>query len=330
MKNAILLSNKKEHLKTVYPEYIRDALPLFEGEFSCEDIKKEPEKFRDTEFIFSTWGMPIFTNEEIKEYFPALRAVFYGAGTVQSFAKPFLSENIRVFSAWQANAVPVAEFTLAQILLASKQYFSSAAAMSVGDLSSARTAKSGIKGNFGVKVGIIGVGVIGSLVIKLLQPFSLKILVFDAFKSEEEIAALGAETASLEKIFEECSVVSNHLANKPATVNMLNYSLFKKMKKNAAFINTGRGAQVDEEGLIRLLTERPDITALLDVTSPEPPIEGSPLYDLKNCFLSPHIAGSLGNEVARMGEYMKSAYEKFIKGKELDCEVDLEMLKTMA
>ena len=91
--------------------------------YSKNDVIDSPDKFSDTEFIFSTWGMPVFTSEEIKEYFPSLKCVFYGAGSVQFFARPFLENGIKVFSAWGANAVPVAEYTVAQILLANKGYF---------------------------------------------------------------------------------------------------------------------------------------------------------------------------------------------------------------
>lgn len=93
---------------------------------------------------------------------------------------------------------------------------------------------------------------------------------------------------------------------------------------------TGRGAQVVEPDLIDTLKSRPDLTALLDVTFPEPPVEGSELYTLPNCILTPHIAGSSGNEVRRMGAYMEAEYQSFTQGQPCKYEVSLEMLKTMA
>ena len=102
------------------------------------------------------------------------------------------------------------------------------------------------------------------------------------------------------------------------------------MPKYSTFINTGRGAQVCENELCKVLYSREDITALLDVTDPEPPLEDHPFYHLKNCFLTPHIAGSAGNEVRRMGEYMLEEYRNFIQNKPCKYEVTLEMLKTMA
>ena len=67
--------------------------------------------------------MPALSEAEIAEYLPNLRAVFYGAGSVQYFARPFLSRGVRVFSAWAANAVPVAEYAVAQIVLSGKGFY---------------------------------------------------------------------------------------------------------------------------------------------------------------------------------------------------------------
>ena len=103
-----------------------------------------------------------------------------------------------------------------------------------------------------------------------------------------------------------------------------------RKKGNATFINTGRGAQVVEEDLCRALRECPDRTALLDVTWPEPPAPDSPLLTMENVFLTPHIAGSMKNEIGRMGQYMLQAYRDFRAGIPSRCEVTLDMLETMA
>lgn len=66
-----------------------------------EEILAQPDLYRDTELIFSTWDMPHFTREELQECFPALRAVFYAAGSVQHFAREFLAAGAHVFSAWR-------------------------------------------------------------------------------------------------------------------------------------------------------------------------------------------------------------------------------------
>lgn len=111
---------------------------------------------------------------------------------------------------------------------------------------------------------------------------------------------------------------------------MLQYRHFCRMGTTATFINTGRGAQVVEEDLVRALREQPGRTALLDVTWPEPPAEDSPLWRLPNVFLTPHIAGSINQEIARMGVYMAEEYENLATGRPCRYEVTEDMLRTMA
>ena len=94
-------------------------------------------------------------------------------------------------------------------------------------------------------------------------------------------------------------------------------------------------ARAEETGLrvpklVEVLKSRPDIVALLDVTSPEPPVEGSELFALPNCILTPHIAGSLGNEVHRMSEYILDEFLSFVNDGSQKYEVTLKMLETMA
>ena len=185
-------------------------------------------------------------------------------------------------------------------------------------------------GNYEAKIGIVGAGMIGRRVIELLKPYKLDIYVFDAFMSQEQADALGVTKCSLDEIFEECDIVSNHLANVPATVGIMKKEHFAKMKQNATFINTGRGAQVDEDGMIEVLKQRQDICALLDVTIKEPLPEDSELFDLSNVVLTPHIAGSMSNEVRRMSELMINELDNYLNGKELEFEITAEKLAKMA
>ncbi len=284
----------------------------------------------DADYLFSTWGMPAFSPDEIRASFPHLRAVFYGAGSVKGFAESFLDCGVRIFSAWGANAVPVAEYTVAQIILANKGFFPAARAASTGDRANALAAFRAAPGNYGCSVGLIGAGMIGSLVAEMLKAYHLHVKVYDPFLTPERAANLGVELCPLDELFATCQTISNHLANVPATVGMLNYALFSRMGEHATFINTGRGAQVVEADLARALTEHPGRTALLDVTDPEPPAADSPLYTLPNVLLTPHIAGSAGDEVTRMGEYMLDEFRLFAADALLRYEVTKSMLVTMA
>lgn len=332
---AIFLSGSEGSLKNVYNPALREKMarelefadPM--TRFSEEDFARRAEELAQVDFIFSTWGMPHLSRETIREKLPNVKAVFYGAGSVQGFAREFLAENRTVVSAWAANAVPVAEFTVSEILLASKGFFQRSQIGSAQEWEN-RGFGGSFSGNYHTKVGIIGAGMVGKAVIGLLKNYVLDVLVFDPFLPDDAAQRLGVQKTDLETIFRECDVISNHLANNPQTVGMLHYALFSLMKKNACFINTGRGAQVVEADLVRAMREEPARFALLDVTNPEPPLPGSELYRTPNILLSPHIAGSLGREVERMGEYMFEEYRRFVSGEPLRYAVTMQMLATMA
>ena len=332
---AIFLCEKAPKLFRVFDPETCAALQALTGiepvRYAKEDVLNDPSRFANVELVFSTWGMPEFTEEEIKTYLPQLKCVFYGAGSVQKFARPFLNCGVKVFSAWAANAIPVAEFTVAQIILANKGYFRSTHVYhSTQSKKAAAAAISSCNGNYGETVGIIGAGMIGRLVIQMLKIYHVKVLVCDPFLSQQQAAELGVEKCSLEELFERAFVISNHTANNEQTKGMLHYAHFSRMRENAVFINTGRGAQVVEDDLVRILQERPDLTALLDVTFPEPPVENHPFYTLPNCLLTPHIAGSAGDEFARMGIYMLRECEAYLTGAPTQYEVTEKMLETMA
>ena len=331
---AIFLCERSDQIFKVYDPQtlcaLQEQMKIEKKIYQKADVLADPAGFADVNFIFSTWGMPQFTEDEIKLCLPSLLCVFYGAGTVQAFARPFLNCGVKVFSAWAANAVPVAEMTVAQIILANKGYYLTNRIFHAEGKRAARTVFQKCNGNYGETVGIIGAGMIGKLVIEMLKVYRLKVLVFDPFLPDEKAKALGVEKCDLAELFERSFVVSNHLANNEQTQGMLKYEFFARMRENAVFINTGRGAQVVEDDLVRILRERPDLTALLDVTMPEPPVEGHPFYTLQNCLLTPHIAGSAGDEVARMGEYMLMEAKAYISKEPTQYEVTEKMLETMA
>jgi phosphoglycerate dehydrogenase-like enzyme len=328
---AAFVTNARDRIDYVYTaaqqQEIAEITEFMPGIYGEDDILAG--KLTETEVIFATWGMPAL-NAEMMDKMPKLQAVFYGAGATDAFARACFARNVKVFSAWQANAVPVAEMTVAEIILANKGYFLTSRLYSKDGQKCAKEAFTKCRGNYGETTGIIGAGMIGKLVINMLKNYNLNVLVFDPFLPDDAATALGVTKCDLPTLFEKSFVVSNHLANNAETVGMLNYELFSKMRENAVFINTGRGAQVVEADLVRILENRPDLTALLDVTYPEPPIDSHPFYTLHNCILTPHIAGSAGDEVARMGEYMLEECRAYLEGEGCRYEVSMKMLETMA
>ena len=331
---AIFLANYKGNIDYVYGqkniEKIASLVDLDTEVYCEEDIIASPEKFKDVEIAFSTWSMPGGGEIKLTEYLPSLKMLFYGAGSIKYFADEYFEKGIRITSAYAANAIPVAEYSVAQILLANKGFFQSALVAKQKKHAEGNKIAGAHAGNYEAKVGVVGAGMIGKKVIELLKPYKLDILVFDVFMSEEQASELGVQKATLDEIFEQCDVVSNHLANVPQTVGIMTKEHFAKMKPNATFINTGRGQQLDEDGLAEVLKERPDICALLDVTIKEPLDESSPLFELDNVVLTPHIAGSMSNEVRRMSELMIEELKRYLAGEPLMYEITADKLAKMA
>lgn len=310
-------------------EKVKSEFEVFEKVVTSKDLEKYSHALAQAEIVFSTWGMPHLTNEQINKYFPSLKCVFYAAGSVQDFAREFLDCGVRVFSAWAANGIPVAEYVFAQITLASKGFFKSARKTS-WTRGTAYGSFSSMPGNFEISVGLLGAGMIGSMVAEKLKALDVKVYVFDPFLSEEKAEKLGVTKTDLYTLFETCDVISNHLANNEDTKGMLNKDCFDRMKPKGVFINTGRGAQVVERDLVKAMGREKGRLAILDVTMPEPPKFFSPLNFTKNIILTPHMAGSSGNEIWRMADYMIEQAVNFKNGEEVKWEVKKEMLATMA
>ena len=321
-------------LARVYPPdlaaSLRDEAGLDPVPLSAADLRAGAAA--DCEALFATWGMPALSEEELAAALPRLRAVFYAAGSVQAFARPLLARGVEVFSAWGENAVPVAEVAVSQILLANKGFFRfrhGPKDPAAGEAE--RRAALAYPGNLGCRVGLLGAGGrIGSLVARALRAHRVETLGYDPFLDEARAAALGVRKAGLEEIFSTCQTVSNHLADNAATRGLLGHALFSRMLPTATFLNTARGAQVVEADLARALREEPGRTAVLDVSFPEPPAADSPLRALPNVLLTPHFAGSSGNEVRRMGEAMLAAFRDWRAGRPSAARVDAAMLATMA
>jgi len=336
MKDKACFLGAENQIKRVYretmPKLLQEELE-FPGEIiNLNNIEKYKDFTGECKYIFSTWGMV----SGAADYFKNCEVIFYGAGSVQNFAREYLERGIKISSAWVANGVPVAEFTVSQILLACKGFFKIMGLNRIKNFDGWREAgktAGNYKGNYNQKIGILGAGTIGRRVIDYLKRLDIKaeILVHDPYYSNEAADKDGVRKASLEEIFKTCGVISNHIANLPATVGMINKEHFSLMQDYGTFINTGRGAQIIAQDMIDALKNNKSLTAVLDVTDPEePPKDGSELYDLDNVILTPHIAGCTGDEVHRMAEWMHGEYKLYISEKKLEYEVTADMLKYMA
>jgi phosphoglycerate dehydrogenase-like enzyme len=329
---AALCGNQAWQLDRVYGRGRRRALEeaaaLFPEYVSRETFARQEAFLRGTEVLFSTWGMDEGLAGLVSRL-PGLKAFFYAAGSVQSFARPLLDRGILVVSAWAANAVPVARFTQAQIVLSLKGYFRNLRQARLPE-NRGGPLETDAPGTCEETVALLGCGMVGRAVAESLRPLGLDVIAYDPFLPDREAAALGIRKVTLPEAFSSAYVVSNHLADLPPTRGLLGRDLFASMRPGATFINTGRGATVSEEGLQAVLRERTDLTALLDVTFPEPPAADSPWYSLENVHLSSHIAGSNGNEVVRMADLCLEEFAAWKERRPLRYRVTPEMLEKMA
>lgn len=326
---AAFLGSSAEKIQEVYGSKqmaaLKERVDFLPGIF---DSVAAPE-LREADVIFATWGMLSCSEAEIREYLPNVKAVFYAAGSVQAFAAPFLKCGVRVFSAWQANAVAVADFACAQILLALKGYFR-VQPKTRTDRKAAAALQAKYPGVYDARVGLLGCGAIGSRVAERLKANDVEVMAFDPFLEEERARSLGVRKAEMAELFRSCDVVSNHLANLPATVGIIKREHLLSMRPYSTFINTGRGPQLDEKDLYDMLTADDTRVALLDVMTDEANSDSNPLNALPNCLITPHMAGASGNEVRRLADYMIEAYDRMLAGQACDFEVTEDMLATMA
>lgn len=328
----ILFGGVAQHSESAFPSKIMARLDgsakLLPGLLST-DWREEapPASLAEAEVVLGTWGMPRL-DEELLAAMPKLRAVLYAAGSVKSFAtNASFARGVKISSAWAANGIPVAEYTLSTILLSLKRFW---AYQRESREQQAWQREIPVTGAFGATVGIVSLGAIGRYLVDLLKNFDLRVIAYDPFIKPEEAERLGVEAVSLDAVFEQSDVVTLHTPWLPETEGLVNARLLEKLKPNATLINTSRGAIVNERDLVSLLSVRGDVTAILDVTYPEPPEPKGPLFQLPNLIITPHIAGSMGNEVARMGSWMVDEYLRLLAGEPLHHEVTRESLARMA
>lgn len=312
----------QEHL-----EAISSRVRLLAAPMTRDEALRRPDLLARADVIFSGWGAPKM-NAAFLSLAPELKAVFYGAGSIRYFTSDeFWARDIAVTSAYAMNAVPVAEYTLATILLSLKNYW-----FHISEIKRTQklTPRVRCAGAYGSKVGLISLGMIGRLVRERLRAFDVEVLAYDPYIDPAEAARMDVELVPLDEIFSQCDVISLHTPLLKETEGMIQGRHFERMKSRACFINTARGAIVRESEMIDVLQRRADLTALLDVTWPDPPAENSPLWTLPNVMLTPHIAGSRDRECRRMGRLMIDEFDRWNRGEPLQWAISEEKSLVLA
>ena len=308
-------------------EAIAQRVEVLAPALSAEAALSHPELLASTNVLFSGWGGPVL-NEKLLDLMPNLQVVLYGAGSIRHIATDaFWERHIPIAIANEANAIPVAEYTLAHIILGLRSFWASTSL--TRRLGTFPPYEIPVAGAYQSQVGLVSLSSVGKLVRQHLEHFDVSVMAYDPCISPQEGALLNVELADLPRLFATSDVVSIHAPLLKETTGLITGELIASMKPGATLINTARGPIIREGEMVEVLRQRPDLTAVLDVTDPQPPLPGG-ITTLQNVIVSPHIAGSLGRECARMGHRMVAELDRFLAGKSLHNAVTLERLATMA
>ncbi|MET9359070.1 hydroxyacid dehydrogenase [Streptomyces sp. NPDC006617] len=276
------------------------------------------------EVLITSWGAPALTPSRLAAA-PRLKAVLHAAGSVRSLVGPDVwRRGIRVTSAADANAVPVAEYTLAAIIFAGKKapflasdqrraYNGWGSVSGYGDLS-----------NFERTVGLVGFSRIGRRVAEMINVISgTACLVADPYADPDQVARAGARLTPLEEMLPQIHVLSLHAPETTETRHLIGAEQLRRLPDFATVVNTARGSLIDADALAAECRSG-RLFAILDVTDPEPLPAGSPLRQAANVMVTPHIAGSLGTEIGRLTDYVLEELSRWASRRPLQAEITAE------
>lgn len=233
----------------------------------------------------SVVGVEVYS-KEVLEVAPKLRVLTrFGVGMDNIDLNFCRERGIRVARSVNFNAV--AETTISLILASMKNTAWYDRSVRNGNWS--RRTSYELRGK---NVSLIGFGRIGKRVAELLSGFGVHILAYDPYMDEEEAKRLHVCPVSMETALSEGDVISLHLPHTPQTSHLIDASAFAKMKDGVFFINTARGAIVDEDALCEALQKGKIRAAGLDVYAKEPLEADHPLRKMENVVLLPHIAAA--------------------------------------
>ena len=285
----------------------------------------------EAEIIVGHWGTPLFDAAMLARA-PKLKMFAYAAGTVKWYAIDELWErDLVVTSGAGANAEPVAEYTLAMILLANKRVFPAIDA-AAGRPAWTPPEGTGAPGNWDKTIGLVSASLIGRRVAELLRPFPhLRVEIYDPFVDQDTIASLGATRVDdLVALCRRADVLSIHAPALPSTHDLVGAEHLAALPDGATVINTSRGHCLDLDALVAEL-ETGRLFAVIDVTDPIEPLPvDHPLRSLPNAVHTPHIAGSQGTELARMSDWVCEEVERFVAGRPQRNAITRDMIDRIA
>jgi len=309
-------------------ERLKQAAEVF-GPFERTDLSGLQLGLNESTAIITGWGSPPF-DEALVAMAGKLKLIAHSAGSVKPIVTDALYDRgIKVTTAAAANALPVAQFTVAMMVSLLKQMPWIGPAQAKADQEEIARRMAQTRDLTRTTVGLIGASRVGREVIQLLKSFhDLQIRVYDPMLGADEAAKLGVQSVSLEEVCQS-PIVSVHAPNLPETRHLLNSKTLALLPDHAVLINTARGAIIDETALLAEVRKRP-LYVLLDVTDPEPAPADSPLRKEANIVLTGHIAGAMGESRKEMGKLAIDETLRFLNGQPLQHEVTRDMLATQA
>lgn len=267
------------------------------------------DRLRKADVAVNIRGRTRFTEGVLRDC-PKLRLIsIWGTGTDNVDLNAAAARGITVTNTPGANAVAVAEHTLALMLAVAKQLVPADQAIRQGGWP--RNLVPQIRGK---RLGIIGTGLIGGEVAAMGRGLGMEVVAWTFHPDGGLAARLGFRFVELEELLRTSDILSIHLRATPETQHFLNRERLGLLKPGAILVNTARGALVDEGALVECLREKKLAGAGLDVFAREPLPPGHPLLTLPNVLLTPHAAG-MTPEVIQIGLGMAvENIENFLRG----------------
>ena len=233
--------------------------------------------------VITGWGQPNMRPCDLGD----AKIIMHTGGTVGGIVDmEVFDSDVTVLSGNSYYAESVAEGVISYMLFALRKMGFYSQMIKKGEW----TWEAKTEGLLGQSVGIVSLGAISKKLIPMLHAFTDDIKVYSTHPNPELAEKMGFKYAELDDIFKTCKIVSVHTAKNDKTFHMINKHHFDLLSRGALFVNTSRGAVIDEAALCEALREN-RFTALLDVYESEPPKADSPLLTLDNAILFPHMAG---------------------------------------
>ena len=286
------------------------------------------EQIGGQEIVITGWGTPPFTAGVLTAA-DRLKLIVHSAGSIKRILPPpVFADGRRITHVAYSMSIPVAETTLALILLCLRQFHKIDRAFKDGGWSAARELMVGaeLAGN---RVGVIGAGYTGRAVIKRLLALEAEVWLCDPYVSAESAASMGVRKAPLATLMRACPIVTLQAPATAETYRMIGGEQLGWLRDDAIFINTSRAHLIDEAALLAELRSG-RISAALDVFDQEPLPDDSPFRELDNLIITPHVAAVTRQAYKRQGQISVDEVARYLSAGELRYEVTRDMLDTMA